>query len=70
MKTIELRSIVNGTNKEIDIPGDIQEIFNIWLKKRNHDVEPLEIFYAGYILANPIVREQYKNMDKINIRKS
>lgn len=70
MKTIELRSLLSGTNKEIDIPDEIQETFNIWLKKRNNKVEPLEIFYAGYILANPIVREQYRNSNKINIKKN
>lgn len=60
LRTIELRSLLNGTNRELVISADIERAFNIWRDKRKGDeLKPLEIFYAGYILANPIVREQY-----------
>lgn len=67
MKTLELRALLNNVEKEIPISEEIQTVFNIWKKKRKGEVEPLEIFYAGYILANPIVREQYmKSEFRIN----
>jgi len=62
--TIELRSLVNGENKEVPIPKDFEKFFRTWEKLRkesyNKSIEPLEIFYAGYILANPMVRDQYR----------
>lgn len=63
-KTIELRSLLTEQNREINIPKDIEEFFEVWKELReksyNKDIEPAEIFYAGYILANPMVRDQYK----------
>lgn len=71
MKTIELRSLLDGTNKEIDIPKDIEKAFDIWLevRKKKSDISRLkllEIFYAGYVLSNPIVREKYIQSEIIN----
>lgn len=64
MTTIELRSLVNGENKEVPIPREFEKFFKTWEKLRtesyNKSIEPLEIFYAGYILANPMVRDQYR----------
>ncbi len=64
MTTIELRSLVNGENKEVPIPKDFENFFKAWEELRkesyNKSIEPLEIFYAGYILANPMVRDQYR----------
>jgi hypothetical protein len=60
LRTIEPHSLLTGANKEITINHEIERAFNIWKDKRKNDkLKPLEIFYAGYILANPIVREQY-----------
>lgn len=68
MKTLEPRSLLNGVKKEINIPSDIEEVFNIWkeLNKKVSDSGTFELdsFYAGYILSNPIVREDYKNVNK------
>lgn len=67
-KTLELRSLLTGVKKEINIPSDIEEAFNIWkeLNKKVSDsgIDELDSFYAGYILSNPIVREDYKNVNK------
>lgn len=64
MTTIELRSLVTGENKKIVIPKDFEKLLKTWEKLRtesyNKSIEPLEIFYAGYILANPMVRDQYR----------
>ena len=69
MKTVELRSLLDGTNKEIDIPVEIAQAYSNWKEKRKDVVDPLEIFYAGYVMSNPIVREQFKKEKlKINNR--
>lgn len=69
MKTVELRSLLDGTNKEIDIPVEIAQAYSNWKEKRTDIVDPLEIFYAGYVMSNPIVREQFKKEKlKINNR--
>ena len=67
-KTLELRNLLSGVKKETNIPSDIEEVFNIWkeLNKKVSDsgISELDSFYAGYILSNPIVREDYKNVNK------
>lgn len=48
----------------------MNEIFKIWKILReesyNKSIELEEAFYAGYVLANPQVREQYKKFKKQN----
>lgn len=61
MKTVELRSLLDGTNKEIDIPVEIAQAYSNWKEKRTDVVDPLEIFYAGYIMSNPVVRMKYRD---------
>ena len=75
MKTVEPRSLLSDCKKEIVIPSEIESAFNNWLKRirrvkcknRNQKIEALEIFYAGYILSNPVVRDQYKEADKLEL---
>ena len=70
MKTTEPRSLLTEVKKEITIPTEIENIFNNWYKrieKLENKIELLEIFYAGYILSNPVVREQYKEAEKLGI---
>lgn len=60
LKTIELRSLLAG-KKQIVISHQIENVFNCWKEKRaGENLEPLEIFYAGYILANLAVRDLFK----------
>lgn len=70
MKTIEVRSLLADKKVEIQISADINETFKIWKILReesyNKSIELEEAFYAGYILANPQVREQYKKFKKQN----
>lgn len=66
MKTIELRSLLQEKEKIIDIPVEIIQAYNNWKRKRKDDViQPEEIFYAGYIMSNPIVRQQYQQDKKV-----
>ena len=69
MKTLELRALLNDQEKEIEIPTELIKVFNIWKEKRKDSVlDPIEIFYAGYILSNPVVREQYRKSKEINVK--
>lgn len=68
MKTLELRALLDGKEKVIEIPVEIQKIYNLWKEKRGDEVlNPLEIFYAGYILSNPILRDKYRKSNQINV---
>lgn len=66
MKTIEIRSLLQGKEKIIDIPVEIVQAYRNWKSKRNKDdvINPEEIFYAGYVMSNPIVRQQYADEKK------
>lgn len=73
MTTFELRSLITGKNKKIVIPSDFNKVLKTWEKLRtqadpNTETDPLEIFYAGYILANPNVRDQYRNVEEKEIK--
>ena len=67
-KTIELRSLLKGPKKQVVISSEIEKAFKDWKEKRaGENLEPLEIFYAGYILANPMVRDLFKK-DKCELK--
>ena len=70
MKTLDVRKLVEGKKVEILIPEKILEIYSIWKLKRGGEPEPLEIFYAGYILSNPMIREQYLKLKEKEIKTS
>lgn len=70
MKTLCVRKLVEGKKIEILIPEKILEIYSIWKLKRGDEPDPLEIFYAGYILSNPIIREQYLKLKEKETRTS
>ena len=69
MKTYELQSLLTEEYKQITIPVEILEVFENWEKKikrakkkdNQETLNCLEIFYAGYVMENPIVREKFKN---------
>ena len=67
MKTVELRSLLQGKEKIIDIPVEIVQAYRNWKSKRNDNdvINPEEIFYAGYVMSNPIVRQQYQQDKKV-----
>lgn len=64
MITCELRRLLKNEVVPVTIPKEIEKVFDVWLEKRKvksdiSKIKLLEIFYAGYILANPVLREQY-----------
>lgn len=64
MKTTEPRSLLSDFPLLIDINPDLINVFIIWKKKFIEKTgkipSDVDCMYAGYILSNPIVREEYK----------
>lgn len=69
MKTPEPRSLLADLPLMIDISPDLINVFTIWKKKFEEKTgrvpNNMDYMYAGYILSNPIVRDQYKESEKI-----
>ena len=68
MKTPEPRSLLTDFPLLIDINSDLIDVFVIWKKKFEEKTgrvpNNMDYMYAGYILSNPIVRDQYKENGK------
>lgn len=65
MKTVEPRSLLGDFPIMIDVNQELIDVFIVWKKKfeeKSGGKSPsnIDYMYAGYILANPIVREQFK----------
>lgn len=69
MKTLEPRSLLSDLPLTIDINPDLINVFVIWKKKFEEKTgrvpNNIDYMYAGYILSNPIVREQYKKDNQV-----
>lgn len=67
MRTIHPSNLINKKTITIEIPSEIIQTFNTWKKLKTSENKKLkeeEIFYAGYILSNPIIRDEYKKLNK------
>lgn len=69
MKTVEPRSLLDEFPIMIEINPELIDVFKIWKKKFEEKSggkcpSNVDYLYAGYILANPIVREKFKNENK------
>ncbi len=61
MNVIDIRSLLDGTPKKITPYPNIQDAFRQYKnmrKKVDGELTDFEAFYAGYMLANPVVRER------------
>lgn len=61
MQVYEIRNLMNGKLKKIDASPELLVCFNEYKKlisKIQNECSEFELFYAGYILSNPIVRQQ------------
>ena len=61
-KSYDVRKLCIDEVKQIDVMDNMETTFKLWLKSFQDNVkkEPtlLDVFYAGYILSNPNVREK------------
>lgn len=71
MKIVEPRSLLNKEISKIQASPELLETFNQikeLMDERCPDYNLLDIFYAGYILANPTVKENFKLVRKKKIK--
>ena len=68
MTTIEVRSLASENLREIRIEEPINKIFKTWcelfVKRTNRESTSIDVFYAGYILSNPNVRDLFRIFNK------
>ena len=64
MQTVEVRSLLNESIREIRVEEPMLHTFGTWyemfVKKTNREPTLMDVFYAGYILSNPNVRDLFK----------
>ena len=72
MTTVEVRSLTSDDLRYVRIEEPIHKSFKTWhelfVKKTNREPTQSEIFYAGYILANPNVRDLFRIFDEKEIK--
>ena len=72
MELYEVRSIMNGELRKITASEDLimclQEYKKL-MEKNNLPINKLDLFYAGYVIANPIVRENLLKERKQEIKR-
>ncbi len=65
-KTIEPRSLLQNEVKPIDINEEIIISFFQWKtlfeEKIGHKGDELDAFFAGWVISNPMVRDQFKKL--------
>lgn len=70
--TIEPRSLLTDRLKEIVPNGEIVTMFNQWKKLMNErcksEISEMDCFFAGWVLSNPMVREQFKQSREKEIK--
>lgn len=63
MKVIEPRTLLLDEIREVDAGIEIRKSFNQvlkLLKEKHPDYSELDLFYCGYVLSNPSVRDSFK----------
>ena len=72
MKTVEPRSLLDDFPLTVDISPELVKVFVIWKKKfmeRTGKVPSnVDYMYAGYVLANPNVRDKFKIFKEKDIK--
>lgn len=64
MRTVEPRSLLDDFPLTVNISSELVEVFVIWKKKFTERTgrvpNNIDYMYAGYILANPNVRDKFR----------
>lgn len=64
MKTVEVRSLLSDEPREVKVEEQFQNAFKTWyelfVKRTNKEPTLIDVFYAGYVLANPSVRNMFR----------
>lgn len=71
MQTVEPRSLLTDKVKKVIPNEEMQAIFNQWKKLMNEksvDISEFDCFFAGWVLSNPTVRDQFKEVREKEIK--
>lgn len=74
MKTVDPRSLLSDELKNVNVSGEVLKTFQqlqSLLKEKlgeDKDLDSLGYFYAGYILANPVIRDEFKKIRQKEIQ--
>lgn len=74
MQTYEVRNLIDDSKslRVVNIERPIVDVFKTWqlkfIERAGREPNLLDVFYAGYILANPNVRDQYRNIERKEIK--
>lgn len=71
MKTVEPRSLLTDKIKEVVPSEEMQTAFLHWKKLMNEksvEISEFDCFFAGWVLSNPTVREQFKQVREKEIK--
>ena len=66
MNTYDVRALIENKKKQISTGFDFYHIYKLYkdvCEKNNIQLTEFDAFYAGYILANPIVRDNLKKTE-------
>lgn len=72
MELYEVRSIINSKPRKITACEDLIMCFQEYKKlieKNNLPINEIDLFYAGYVISNPIVRENLLKERKQEIKR-
>ena len=64
MQTYEVRSLIDDSKslRIVSVEQPIVDVFKIWqlkfIERTGREPNLLDVFYAGYVLSNPNVRDQ------------
>ena len=73
MQTYEVRSLLDDAKslRVINVEQPIVDTFKTWqlkfIERTGREPNLLDVFYAGYILSNPNIRVQYRNIKQKQI---
>lgn len=71
MEAVEPRSLLTDVVVKV-IPNEgVQEMFQQYkqlMKKHKTELTDFDIFFAGWVLSNPILREQFKQVREKEIK--
>lgn len=71
MMTIEPRSLLTDTVVKVIPNEEIQKMFQQYkqlMKEHNMELTDFDYFFAGWVLSNPIVREQFRQVREKEIK--
>lgn len=68
MKSVEVRSLLKENTREVRIEDPIRNIFRTWyrlfVERTNREPTLIDVFYAGFVLSNPNVRDLFRIENK------